>query len=209
MTSSQEGSVNVLIFMDPFSQYWTEKWTKLASLMLCNAVIHCKERKLIQHPLSKLLVECCHQGWFQSGEPLFCSIYLVPRCTFRMGCGLWGYINYRWLGDLHYDIHLFPPLLLSHFPFYKLLMSHNLCMAVIRSNEVPTTLGWLNPAATRRLICDRAQPSRGPYDRSTMQANTGLSFSKFALFLFDFKTPSNWRGCQVLIRKLEKEKLSY
>lgn len=67
------------------------------------------------------------------------------------------------------------PFLLSHSPSYKLLMSHNLCMAMIRFNEVPTTLGWLSSAAARSLICDRAQLSLGRNDRSNMQTNLGFT----------------------------------
>lgn len=67
------------------------------------------------------------------------------------------------------------PFLLSHSPSYKLLMSHNLCMAMIRFNEVPTTLVWLSSAAARSLICDRAQLSLGRNDRSNMQTNLGFT----------------------------------
>lgn len=75
-------------------------------------------------------------------------------------------------------LSLSPPLLLHHSQSYKLLMSHNLCMAMIRFNEVPTTLGWLSSAATRSLIWERAQLSLEPCNGSIMQANPGLSLLK-------------------------------
>lgn len=91
-------------------QGWTENYTKLASLIPFKAIIHCKGRKLIQHPLFKSQVECCHQVWFEAHEALFCGIYLVLCYTGRIGFSLRCCLNYRWSGHLHYGIHLFLPL---------------------------------------------------------------------------------------------------
>lgn len=101
------------------------------------------------------------------------------------------------------------PLLLSHSPSYKLLMSHNLCMAVIRFNEVPTTLGWHNSAATCSLICDRAELSNRPDGRRTMQVNTGLWLSKLVFLFFHLKSPVIGGEVKSRIGKLEMERLSY
>lgn len=60
---------------------------------------------------------------------------------------MWFTTSCRWLMHLPYGIRLSSLLLSSRSPSYKLLMSHNLCTAAIRFNEVPPTLSWLNSAA--------------------------------------------------------------
>lgn len=85
----------------------TQKWTTLASLTFCIAIIHCMRRELIQYLQTQSAVDCRYQAWFLKWEALFCDIYLVLLCRVKTGCAVQSCISCRWLEHLHYGVYLF------------------------------------------------------------------------------------------------------